>query len=178
MSYQIAKFRSTYTVVIAILGLTTKFNSCQYFWLYGSWNIGGNYIQWLILVFWMGFPYIYRILPKISPLPLFDFQVLVQVFYLAYKPPPLCYKNALSAKTNVRRSTRTAVSFVVWTVCPPHLSALSVTYHGQSIEISSKNLLMAAMALAIGLGYDHGLVGCMMAALDFSFGSSKREQTA
>ena len=98
MSYQIAKFRSTYTVVIAILGLTTKFNSCQYFWLYGSWNIGGNYIQRLILVFWMGFPYVYRILPKISPLPLFDFQVLVQVFLPRLQAPTPTLQKCIVSK--------------------------------------------------------------------------------
>ena len=70
--------------------------------------------------------------------------------------------------------------FLVWTVCLPHLSGLSVTYHGQSIEISSKNSLMTAMALAIGLGYymHRGPVGRVTAVLDYSFGGSKREQTA
>ena len=48
-------------------------------------------------------------------------------------------------------------------VCLPHSLACSVIYHGQSIEISSKRLFMVAMALAIGLGYDHRPVGRMMA---------------
>ena len=34
--YQTAKFKSTNIFAMAILGPTTKFNSRQYFWLYGS----------------------------------------------------------------------------------------------------------------------------------------------
>ena len=36
--YQTAKFKSANTVAIAILGSTAKFNSCQYFQLYGNFN--------------------------------------------------------------------------------------------------------------------------------------------
>ena len=34
--YRIAKFKSANICVMAILGPTAKFNSCQYFWLYSS----------------------------------------------------------------------------------------------------------------------------------------------
>ena len=33
--YGTAKFKSANILAIAILGSTAKFNSCQYFWLYG-----------------------------------------------------------------------------------------------------------------------------------------------
>ena len=47
--------------------------------------------------------------------------------------------------------------------CLPHLSALSVSYHVQCMEISWRSSLMAEMAVAIGLGYDRGLVGHLTA---------------
>ena len=63
-------------------------------------------------------------------------------------PPPLRYKKCIVSKTNLRRSSRMQF-FIVWMVCLLHLSALSVTYHGQSILISSKRSLMAAKAYSL-----------------------------
>ena len=46
-------------------------------------------------------------------------------------------KITLLVKTNMQRLTKTLL-FVVSPICLLHLSALFATYHGQSIEISSK----------------------------------------
>ena len=75
-------------------------------------------------------------------------------------------------------STLTMPFFAVWSVCLPHLSALSVTYHGQSIEISSNSPLMVAIALAISRGHDHGSVGRVTQRSIIHVGGSKQEQTA
>ena len=94
---------------------------------------------------------------KNKPLHLFDLQVLAQFFItssfltsLVAPPHPYATKIALSATMNVRRSRRT-LYFVVWMVCLSIMICqpfLLITYRGQSIEISSKSLLMVAMALA------------------------------
>ena len=90
----------------------------------------------------------YSILPKMSPLPSLTSKFLHRYFYLMYEPPTPTLQKCIVSKTNLRRSSRMQF-FIVWMVCLLHLSALSVTYHGQSILISSKRSLMAAKAYSL-----------------------------
>ena len=46
--YQTAKLKSTDTLAIAILGSTVKFNSRQYFWLYGNYYNSAQCSQCLL----------------------------------------------------------------------------------------------------------------------------------
>ena len=92
---------------------------------------------------------------KISSIPFLTSKFLHKYFTSHISPPPLRYKNCIVSKNKRAKIDKDAV-FVVWMVCFPHLSALSVIYHGQSIEINSKRPFMVVVALAIGLGYDHG----------------------
>ena len=73
---------------------------------------------------------------QMDPLLLFDLQVLAQVTSFI-SPHPYTIK-----LQNEQAVIDKNVIFVVWTVCLPQLSAISVKYHGQCIEISSKSLLI------------------------------------
>ena len=51
------------------------------------------------------------------------------------------------------KTDKETIFFAIWYVSLPHLSAFC---YGQSIKISSNSLLIAMMALAIGLAYYGG----------------------
>ena len=90
----------------------------------------------------------YCILQKNKPPVLFDLQVLA----------PLPYKYCTIIKKERAKIDKDVV-FVVWTVCLPHLSALSVTY-GKSMENKLKKFIdggnVRGSGVPIGLGYDRG----------------------
>ena len=115
--------------------------------------------------------------PKNKPPSLFDLQVLALVFWPhLYATKMHCQRKRACdwrlTRTSVFRSLDGLSSF---------FRSFCHTNYGKSIEMSSKSLLMAAVALTISVFTTIavvGPVGCMTAVLNFSFGGSKWEQTA
>ena len=87
--------------------------------------------------------------PENKPLPFLTSRF---IFTLFVSPCPyMLQKLCRQLKMNKQRLTRMLL-FVCLDGLSSSFSAFSAKYHGQSVEISTQRLLMAAMAPAIGLG--------------------------
>ena len=106
-----------------------------------------HYMTWIMYRYIHTHTHTYRILPKISPSPLWPPSACTGIFI---SPRHYVAKIAMSAKINTRRLTRSPL-FIVWTVCFLYLSALSTKYNGKNMEISSKCSLDGGHGLAISV---------------------------